>query len=105
MKEAMDWAVSMVFPEGVWERSLYDAFPIVMRVYFAALRWTEALALLERFSEGLGRSANSKITLTYLAQYMVALHHAGQNEPAYEGGGRLVALPEPHGYLRLDLAA
>jgi LuxR family maltose regulon positive regulatory protein len=103
MKEAIDWAVSMVFPEGVWERSLYDAFPVVMRVYFAALRWTEALALLERFSEGLGRSANSKITLTYLAQYMMALHHAGQNERAYEVGGHLFALTEPEGYLRVYL--
>ncbi|WP_274532243.1 LuxR C-terminal-related transcriptional regulator [Ktedonobacter racemifer] len=103
MKEAIDWAVNVVFPEGVWERSLYDAFPVVMRVYFAALRWTEALALLEHFSEGLGRSANSKITLTYLAQYMVALHHAGQNERAYEVGGRLFALTEPEGYLRVYL--
>ncbi|MDQ6643529.1 MAG: LuxR family transcriptional regulator, partial [Chloroflexota bacterium] len=54
MKEAADWAVSIVFPEGAWERSLYDAFPVVMRVYFAELRWTEALALLERFSGSLG---------------------------------------------------
>lgn len=103
VKEAMDWAVNMVFPEGVWERSLYDAFPVVMRVYFAALRWAEALALLERFRESLGRSANSKITLTYLAQYLVALHHAGQNERAYEIGVRLLALTEPEGYLRMYL--
>ncbi len=103
MKEAADWAVSMVFPEGAWERSLYDAFPVVMRVYFAELRWTEALSLLERFSGGLGRSANSRITLTYLAQYLVALHHAGQNEQAHEVAARLFALTEPEGYLRVYL--
>jgi LuxR family maltose regulon positive regulatory protein len=103
MKEAADWAVSIVFPEGAWERSLYDAFPVVMRVYFAELRWTEALELLERFSGGLGRSANSRITLTYLAQYMVALHHAGQNEQAHEVAARLFALTEPEGYLRVYL--
>ncbi|MEO6888924.1 MAG: LuxR C-terminal-related transcriptional regulator [Ktedonobacteraceae bacterium] len=103
VKEAADWAVSIVFPEGAWERSLYDAFPVVMRVYFAELRWTEALALLERFSGSLGRSANSRITLTYLAQYMVALHHAGQNEQAHEVAARLFALTEPEGYLRVYL--
>jgi len=103
MKEAADWAVSIVFPEGAWERSLYDAFPVVMRVYFAELRWTEALELLDRFSGSLDRSANSRITLTYLAQYMVALHHAGQNEQAHEVAARLFALTEPEGYLRVYL--
>jgi LuxR family maltose regulon positive regulatory protein len=34
---------------------------------------------------------------------MVALHHAGQNERAYEVGGRLFALTEPEGYLRVYL--
>jgi LuxR family maltose regulon positive regulatory protein len=103
MKEAADWAVSMVFPEGAWERSLYDAFPVVMRVHFAEHRFPEALELLERFSEYLGRSANSRITLTYLAQYLVALHHAGQNEQAHEVAARLFALTEPEGYLRVYL--
>src|SRR5439155_1197515 len=92
MKEAAGWAMSIVFPEGAWERSLYDAFPVVMRVYFAELRWTEALELLDRFSGGLDRSANIMITLTYLAQYMVALHHAGQNEQSHEVSALLVAL-------------
>jgi ATP/maltotriose-dependent transcriptional regulator MalT len=82
---------------------LYDAFPIVMRVYFAELRWTEALELLDRFSGGLNRPANIRITLTYLAQYMVALHHAGQNEQAHEVAARLFALTEPEGYLRVYL--
>src|SRR5258708_22882034 len=103
MKEAADWAVSIVFPEGAWERSLYDAFPVVMRVYFAELRWTEALELLDRFSGGLDRPANIRITLTYLAQYMVALHHAGQGEQAHEVAARLFALTEQEGYLRVYL--
>jgi LuxR family maltose regulon positive regulatory protein len=103
MKEAADWAVSMVFPEGAWDRSLYDAFPVVMRVYFAERRWTEALSLLDRFSGGLDRPANSSITLTYLAQYLVALHHTGQNEQAHEVAARLFALTEPEGYLRVYL--
>jgi LuxR family maltose regulon positive regulatory protein len=101
--EAAGWAVSIVFPEGAWERSLYDAFPVVMRVYFAELRWTEALELLDRFSGGLDRLANSRITLTYLAQYMVVLRHAGQNEQAHEVAVRLFALTEPEGYLRVYL--
>ena len=103
IKEAADWAASMIFPEGAWERSLYDAFPVMMRVYFAEHRFPEALELLERFSGGLGRSANSRITLTYLAQHMVALHHAGRNEQAHEVAARLFALTEPDGYLRVYL--
>jgi LuxR family maltose regulon positive regulatory protein len=103
MKEAADWAVSIVFPKGAWEASLYDAFPVVMRVYFAELRWTEALELLDRFSGSLDRSANIRITLTYLAQYMVALHHIGRHEQAHEVAARLFALTEPEGYLRVYL--
>lgn len=103
IKEAAAWAVSMVFPEGTWERSLYDAFPVVMRVYFATLRWTEALELLERFRENPGRSANSRIALTYLAQYMVALHHTGQHKQTREVAARLFALSEPEGHLRVYL--
>lgn len=103
MKEAADWAMGIVFPEGAWELRLYDAFPVVMRVYFAQLRWAEALELLERFSGSLGHSPNNKITLTYLAQYMVALHHTGQHEQAHEVAARLVALTEPQGYLRVYL--
>jgi len=103
MKGAADWAMGIVFPEGAWDRSLYNAFPVVMRVYFAELRWTEALELLERFSGGLNRPANFRITLTYLAQYMVALHHAGQSEQAHEVAARLFALTEPEGYLRVYL--
>src|SRR5258708_33822508 len=74
-----------------------------MRVYFAELRWTEALSLLDRFSGGLDRPANIRITLMYLAQYLVALHHAGQNEQAHEVAARLFALTEPEGYLRVYL--
>ncbi len=103
VKEAADWAGNIVFPDLAWERSLYDAFPVVMRVYVADHRFPEALSLLERFSGGLGHWANNRITLTYLAQYLVALHHTGQHERAYEVAGRLFALTEPEGYLRVYL--
>ncbi|GCE15506.1 LuxR C-terminal-related transcriptional regulator [Tengunoibacter tsumagoiensis] len=103
LQEATNWAQNIVLPEGAWERSLYDVFPVMIRIYFATFRWTEALQLLERFGEDLSRSANSRITLTYLAQYIVALHHTGQNERAYEVTMRLFALTEPEGYLRVYL--
>jgi LuxR family maltose regulon positive regulatory protein len=103
VKEAANWAMSIVFPPGAWERRLYDAFPVVMRVYFAQLRWTEALEWLECFSGVLGGLANSTIAFTYLAQYLVALHHAGHNEQAHEVAARLFALTEPESYLRLYL--
>jgi LuxR family maltose regulon positive regulatory protein len=103
MKEAADWAVSMDFPEGTWERSLYDAFPVVMRVYFAERRWTEALALLERWSAHLDRPARMDITLTYLAQLLVALYQAGKREQVYEVAARLFALTESEGSLRVYL--
>jgi LuxR family maltose regulon positive regulatory protein len=103
VREASDWAVSIVFPEEAWERSLYDAFPVVIRVYFAQHRFLEAVALLERWSGHLDRPANIGITITFLAQYLVALHWAGKHEQAHEIAARLFALTEREGYLRVYL--
>ena len=103
LKAASDWAAGVVFAEGAWERGAYDAFPVVMRVYFAELRWAEAVALLERWSAHLDRPANMAITITYLAQSLVALHQAGKSEQARVVAARLLALTEPEGYLRVYL--
>ncbi len=74
-----------------------------MRVYFAELRWAEAVALLERWNAHLDRPANMAITITYLAQSLVALHQAGKSEQARVVAARLLALTEPEGYLRVYL--
>jgi LuxR family maltose regulon positive regulatory protein len=103
LREASDWAVSIVFPEEPWERNLYDAFPVVIRVYFAQRSFREALDLLERWGTHLDRPANVVITLTYLAQSLVALHQAGKSGQASEIAARLLALTEPEGYLRVYL--
>jgi LuxR family maltose regulon positive regulatory protein len=103
IREASDWAAGIAFPEGSWEFGLYEAFPVVIRVYFAQRRFREALSLLERWSEHLDRLANIGITLTYLAQYLVALHQGGQSEQARVVAARLFALTEPRGYLRVYL--
>src|SRR5260221_8316695 len=103
LREASDWAAGVVFPEGPWEGSVYHAFPVVIRVYFAECRWREALDLLERRSRHLDRAANIRITITYLAQVLVALHQIGQSERAREIATRLFALTEPEGYLRVYL--
>jgi LuxR family transcriptional regulator, maltose regulon positive regulatory protein len=103
VREASDWATGLVFPQGAWEASLYHTFPVVIRVYFAQQRWTEALELLERWSEHLDRPANIRITITYLAQLLVALHQADQRDQARVVAARLFALTEPEGYLRVYL--
>jgi len=103
VREASDWATGLVFPQGAWEASLYHTFPVVIRVYFAQQRWTEALELLERWSEHLDRPANIRITITYLAQLLVALHQAGQRDQARVVAARLFALTEMEGYLRVYL--
>jgi LuxR family maltose regulon positive regulatory protein len=103
VREASDWATGLVSPQGVWETSLYHTFPVVIRVYFARQRWTEALSLLERFRSHLDRPANIRITITYLAQLLVALHHAGKSEQTRVVAARLFALTEPEGYLRVYL--
>ncbi|GHO77755.1 hypothetical protein KSD_55260 [Ktedonobacter sp. SOSP1-85] len=103
LKEASDWVSGVLFPEGPWDRNLYDAFPIVIRVYFAKFRFREALNLLERWSGHLDRPANVRITITYLAQLLVALHQTGQHEQAREIAARLFALTEPEGCLRVYL--
>ena len=99
----MPCSKGVVFPDGAWERGAYDAFPIVIRVYFAHQRWTEAVALLERWSAHLDRPANMAITITYLVQSLVALHQAGKSEQARVVAARLLALTEPEGYLRVYL--
>jgi LuxR family maltose regulon positive regulatory protein len=103
LEVASKWAASVVFPEGPWEGRLYDAFPVVMRVYFAEHRFREALSLLDSFRGHLDRPANMAVTITYLSQSLVALHHAGQSEQARAIAARLFALTEPEGYLRVYL--
>src|SRR6266700_3502357 len=103
LEAASNWAASVVFPEGAWEGHLYDAFPVVIRVYFAQRRWREALELLERWSGHLDRPANMAITITFLAQSLVALHQADKNEQACMIAARLLDLTEPEGYLRVYL--
>jgi LuxR family maltose regulon positive regulatory protein len=103
LEAASKWAASVVFPEGPWEGRLYDAFPVVMRVYFAEHRFREAMELLDSWSFHLDRPANMAVTITYLSQSLVALHHAGQSERARLIAARLFALTEPEGYLRVYL--
>jgi LuxR family transcriptional regulator, maltose regulon positive regulatory protein len=102
LEAASKWAASVVFPEGPWEGRLYDA-SVVMRVYFAKHRWQEAASLLDSFRGHLDRPANMAVTITYLSQSLVALHHAGQRERARAMAARLFALTEPEGYLRVYL--
>jgi LuxR family maltose regulon positive regulatory protein len=103
LRDASDWAASVIFPQGTWDGGSYDAFPIVIRVYFARQRWREALELLERWSGHLDRPANIAITITFLAQSLVALHLTGKSEQASMVATRLFALTEPEGYLRVYL--
>ena len=103
LQEASNWAKAVVFPPGVWDGGMYAAFPIVVRVSFAKLRFREALALLERWSGHLDRPANVRITLTFLAQYLVALHQTGKTDHAHHVAARLFALTEPEGYVRVYL--
>ena len=103
LEAASRWAASVVFPEGPWEGRLYDAFPVVMRVYFAERSFREAVELLDSFRGHLDRPANLAVTITYLSQSLVALHQAGQSERARLIAARLFALTEPEGYLRVYL--
>jgi LuxR family maltose regulon positive regulatory protein len=103
VREASDWAEGVIFPQGPWGRNQYDAFPVVIQVYFARRSFREALSLLQRWSKHLDRSANIRITLTYLAQLLVALHQSGMSEQARAIAARLLALTEPEGSLRVYL--
>ena len=103
LKAVADWAAGIVFPEAAWEDRLYGAFPVVVRVYFAQRRWKEALELLERWGERLDRPANIAMTITFLAQHVVALHQTGKREQACSVAARLFTLTEPEGYIRVYL--
>src|SRR5438034_2238180 len=103
LEAASKWAASVVFPQGAWEGSVYDAFPVVMRVYFAEHRWREAVELLDSWSLHLDRPANIELTILFLAQSLVALHQADKSDQARAIAARLLALTEPEGYLRVYL--
>ena len=103
LEAASDWAAGVVFPQAACEGSVFSAFPVVIRVYFAQRRWTEALELLERWRAHLDRPVNSRSTITFLAQSLVAMHQAGKREQAREVAARLFALTEPEDYLRVYL--
>jgi len=103
LRAASDWAASVIFPQDAWDSSSYAAFPVVIRVYFAELSFPEALELLERWRGHLDRPANIAATITFLAQYLVALYQAGKTEQAREIATRLFALTEPEDYLRVYL--
>ncbi len=101
--EAASWAAGISFPDGAWESSRYFECRMVTRTYFAQRRWREALELLQRWRGHLDHAGNTGLTLLYLAQLLVALHHLGQGDQAYHVAARLFALTAPEGYLRLYL--
>ena len=103
LKAMADWAAGVVFPEAAWEDRVYGAFPVVVRVYFAQRRWQEALQLLEHWGERLDRPSNIAMTITFLAQHVVALHQTRKHEQARRVAARLFTLTEPEGYIRVYL--
>ena len=103
LTEASDWAAGVVFQDGTWEVGSYEAFPVVIRVHFARHSFPAAVTMLERWSAHLDRPANMAITITYLAQSLVALHQVGESEQARRVAVRLFALTELEGYLRVYL--
>src|SRR5262249_53483626 len=90
-------------PEGLWEGHVYDAFPVVIRIYFAEHRFREAMELLDGYRRHLDRPTNMTVTITWLSQSLVALHHAGESERARMIAARLFTLTEAEGYLRVYL--
>ena len=103
IREAADWAAGIVFPQGAWDGGSYGAFQVMIRVYFAEHSFREALELLERWIGHLDRPANIAITITFLAQYLVALYQTDKSEQAHAIAPRLFALTESEGYLRVYL--
>src|SRR5262249_37114303 len=79
LEAASTWAASVVFPEGPWEGRLYGAFPVVIRVHFAERSFREAVELLDSWRLHLDRSANIEISIIFLAQSLVALHHSDKS--------------------------
>jgi LuxR family maltose regulon positive regulatory protein len=78
---------------------------LLQRYFFSLiLSWTFLrLNVLERWSGHLDRQANIEMTITYLAQSLVALCQTGRREQARRIAERLFALTEPEGYLRVYL--
>jgi LuxR family maltose regulon positive regulatory protein len=103
LEEAAAWAASTDVSGVTWVGTAHAAFRVVIRVYVAQRRWSEAAALLEQWRGRLERPGASEDTIGYLAQSLVVRHHLGDCEAARAIAARLFALTKPEGHLRAYL--
>ena len=102
---ASAWAANAIASLVTWDPLRTWEVLLVVRVALAQQHYVRAVELLERFREGLDQSADTEKRLEWMALYVVALYHAGNSTDAAYIAGRLFALTEPEGYVRLYLDA
>lgn len=100
---ASDWASHVVFSSDTWNPMHAAEFLMLVSVYLAQGRHTQAREALERFSVHLDRPGDLYTTTYYLALHMAALHGEGRTEQAGEVAVRLFLMTEPEGFIRLYL--
>ena len=100
---ARRWAEQAVFSPEAWDRYHKGAVLMRVRVYLAQQQYTQALEVLDGWSQQFVRPGDIQSTINFLALYFVTLHQAGKREQSRAVAARLLSLTEPEGHLRVYL--
>jgi LuxR family maltose regulon positive regulatory protein len=102
---AQAWAAQYLLSPQTWELMHNGEMLMLVQVLLAQQQYSQAVELLSHFRERLCESADIQTSIHFLALSVVALSHAGRREEAWQSAGRLFALTEPEGSIRVYLDA
>ncbi|HLZ58192.1 MAG TPA: LuxR C-terminal-related transcriptional regulator [Ktedonosporobacter sp.] len=100
---ATEWAAQSTVAEQSWSPLRRWELLMLVRVLLADSQYERAFEILERFRQHLDREGVIDTVLEFRALSFVALHHMGKREQAQQVAGRLFAMTEPEGHLRVYL--
>jgi LuxR family maltose regulon positive regulatory protein len=103
--EASAWAAQTMDSLDTWDSLRKMDMLMVVRVLLAQQHATQAIEMLERWSQYLAQSEDNETAFQFLALQVAALQQAGKREQAAEVAARLLTLMEPEGHIRMYLDA
>jgi LuxR family maltose regulon positive regulatory protein len=105
LDQACAWAASVMRYQDAREVWRKEEVLMLVRVLLAQQQYDQAVEVLARFSLYLDLPEHNHTTIHFLALSVVALYGAGLMKQAALAAGRLFALTEPEGHIRVYLDA
>lgn len=105
LTRAREWMSQIVFTEENWHPTRKWEALMCVRIALAHRQYEAAVEILSRFSQYLDRPGDLHTAVSFLAQQVVALYHAGKRDQAVRSATRLLAITEAEGYIRVYLDA